>query len=135
MKAVVTQLVFQKAFIIHHCGEVIEIGVMVRGGVLFQPLVELDDLRGWAADGLHDRFTIPHLVITDWKNGSEYDTDAVRGGELRHRDEVIFDRSESSWTSIAGEIICAGEYHNDFRLEGNHVGTKADEHLRRCLAT
>jgi len=100
---------------------------MVRGGVVFQPLVKLDNLRGRAAHGLHDRLTITHLIITYRKNGSEYDTDAVRGGELRHRDEVIFDRSESSWTSIAGDIVRARKNDDRLGFEVDHVVAKVDE--------
>src|SRR5215213_3710523 len=116
MKAVVTQLIFQKAFIVDHCREVIEIGVVTRGGVLFDPLVKLEDLRGWTAHGLHDRLTLTHLIVTDRKHRSEYDTDAVRGGELCHRHEIVFDCVERSWTSVTGEVVCACEYHDNFRF-------------------
>src|SRR5262245_32871045 len=103
---------------------------MMRGGVVFQPLVERKDLRGRMSHCLHDRFAVARFIITDGKNRSEDNANAVCGSEIGHRHEIAFDRVESGWTSVACEIVCAGEYHDSFRLEVNHVGAKTDEHLR-----
>ena len=44
MKSVVTQLVFQEAFVVSHGGEVVEIAVTMHRGVIFYPLIEREDL-------------------------------------------------------------------------------------------
>src|SRR5262245_47188213 len=105
---------------------------MIYGGVFFQPPIESEDLRRRTAHCLHDWFAVAHLVVADRKHRSKDDANAVRGCEIGHRRQIVFNCVESSWTSVAREIVCAGEYHDDLRLEIDHIASKADEHLRCC---
>src|SRR5689334_10687054 len=106
----------------------------MRSRELLQPSVEREDLLGRPAHGLHDGFAVAQFVIADGQDGSEHDVNAVRCGEFGYRPKVIFDGFERHWTGVAGEIVRAGEYHDDSWFERDHVGAKANEHLRRGLA-
>src|SRR5687768_11607320 len=101
---------------------------------VFYPIVEGQDLIGRTADRLNDWFTIANFVITHGKQRSQHHANAVGGRKFRHRSQVILNCLERRWTSVAGEVVCPSEYHNNSRLKLYDVAAKANEHLRCCLS-
>ena len=73
-------------------------------------------------------------VVADRKHGCQDDADFVGVGEFVHRIEIVFDLVERHRAGVAGEVVGARENHDDFGLQRDDVGAKADEHLRRGLS-
>src|SRR6266850_3488848 len=57
----------------------------------------------------------------------------MRAREFCHRTEVVFNLTQSHWSSVARDVIRARKDHHHLRIQRNHIGAKANEHLRRGL--
>ena len=70
------------------------------------------------------------MIPADRRDAREHHPDVVGVSQLAHRLEVALDLFIRHGTGIAGDIVGAGQDHHDLRLEIDHVGPEAQEHLR-----
>src|SRR4029453_8862651 len=104
------------------------------GCVSFHPVVESFDLVRRPTFGLNDRLSISYFVITDGQQGSEDNPDVMSTSKFCHRHQIIFNRLQRRWTSVAGKIVSGGENNNDFWFQLDHVTAKTNKHLRCRLS-
>src|SRR5687768_16147036 len=129
------QLCFQETLAIDHRRKVIEIDQSVSCGIVFDPFIHRENLFRWTVGASNDRLAVANGVVVYRHDGGKDDTDAVRMCELGHRREIVLNRLDAHRTGVAREVVSPGEYDDDFWLQLDHIGTKADQHLRRRLPT
>ena len=61
--------------------------------------------------------------------------DVAGASDFGHGGVVRLDIFEAHRTGVAGDVIRAGEDHNNFGLQVDNILAEADQHLRRGLAS